>query len=493
MDGSEYGIVVSVDTKYRIYLYHHTHWDREWWSTYQDFRIMLVELIDELLDVLDQDPEYGCYLLDGQTIVLKDYLEIRPENEAKLVGYINAERIQCGPWYILPDEFLVSGEAHVRNFWLAERLAARLGFRNLQVGYLPDTFGHISQMPQILNGFGIDNAMIWRGMGGDAETAKQEFVWEAADDSQVLTHWFPDGYYVVAFEHFDKPDRGYEHTYGRVRKYLEGWAGRATTDCLLMPYGGDHRVVDRRLPRLLKQMGEEIKEFGEFHWGTTREYIEAIRERNPRLTVKKGERREAGLDLPHLLPGVLSSRLYLKQMNFQGQLWLERYAEPFAALAWLAGRRYDAALLWTSWEWLVQNHPHDSICGCSIDQVHREMITRFDQSRQISQIVTAKSVQHLNARVDTSFVGPGEDAIVVHNPLPWARTDVAGVWFPRKKGISPRTHVLLDPDGVEVPFQVRESDEVQLMTDKWPGAEVRFVAREVPGLGHAAFRLGVRE
>ncbi|MCZ7575218.1 MAG: glycosyl hydrolase-related protein [Ardenticatenaceae bacterium] len=480
-------------TQFKIFVYHHTHWDREWWATQQDFRIRLLELIDELLEVLDRDPEFRCFLLDGQTIVLKDYLEIRPENTDKLVNYINANRIQCGPWYILPDEFLVSGEAHIRNFWLGERVAERLGIQNLNIGYLPDTFGHISQMPQILRGFGIDNAMIWRGVGGDPQTAKTEFLWEAADDSQVLTHWFPDGYYVVGFEHFDNPQKTDDDTYGRIRKYLEGWAARATTDCLLMPYGGDHLLIDKRLPRLLKQVNESIQDFGGLSWATTQEYFDAVRERHPHLQRRKGERREFGLNYPHLLPGVLSTRLYLKQLNVDGQMWLERYAEPFSALAWRHGRQYDASLLWTAWEYLVQNHPHDSICGCSIDQVHKEMIPRFDQSRQIAQIVTEKSVRYINAQVDTSRLEDDEEALVVHNPLPWTRTGPVDVLIHRKKGIHPRTHVLRDSEGHEVPLQVKDVERVLPLTNQWQYTQVRFVATDVPALGHQTYRLGKRQ
>lgn len=479
-------------TKFRVFVYHHTHWDREWWATLQDFRIRLVELIDDLLDALDRDPEFRCFLLDGQTIVLKDYLEIRPENREKLVSYIKDYRIQCGPWYILPDEFLVSGEAHIRNLWLGERMAERLGYHNLDVGYLPDTFGHISQMPQILCGFGIDNAMVWRGVGGDPATCKGEFRWEAADDSQVLAHWFPEGYYQMPFLHLDNPDRPYEDKIGRIRRLVETFGRHATTECILLPYGGDHRPIDRRLPGLLERANDELDDIGEFHWSTTQEYVEAIRARAPELRVIKGELRAFGAELPHLLTGVLSTRLYLKQMNFAGQNWLERYAEPLAALAWHHGRMYDASLLWTAWEWLVQNHPHDSICGCSIDQVHREMIARFDQSRQIAQIVAEKSAQHINALIDTDDLADGDLALVAHNPLPWARTSPVGVLVERQHDVSPRTHILSDPDGREVPFQVSSVDELRPMTDRWQHTEVRFIAEAVPALGYATYRLSRR-
>ncbi|WJH34031.1 hypothetical protein N6H14_29380 [Paenibacillus sp. CC-CFT747] len=478
---------------YRVILYHHTHWDREWWATMQDFRIRLVELIDELLDSLEADPEFRCFLLDGQTIVLKDYLEIRPENQERLLGHIRSNRIQCGPWYILPDEFLVSAESHIRNLWLGEKMAEKLGFTNQDIGYIPDTFGHISQMPQILQGFGIDNALLWRGTGGPAETFKQDFLWEAPDGSRVLTYWFPDGYYVVDFLHFDNPLKTYEETYGRVRRSLERFAARATTSNLLMPYGGDHRLTDKRMPRLIKQMNEDLNDYAQFEFGTTKAYMDAVKAADPKLEVRHGELRSFGEDLPHVLPGVLSARLYLKQLNFHGQASLEKYAEPFSALAWRAGNRYESSLLWTSWELLIQNHPHDSICGCSIDQVHREMLPRFDQSKQIAEIVTEKSVQHLNARIDTSGLADGEEAVVVHNPLAWTRTDTAWVWFPRSRGIHPRTHVLRDEEGREVPFQAEDAEGRVPMTDQWFYTNVRFTAHEVPPLGYRTYRLAVRE
>jgi mannosylglycerate hydrolase len=195
--------------------------------------------------------------------------------------------------------------------------------------------------------------------------------------------------------------------------------------------------------------------------------------------------------LPYLLPGVLSARLYLKQLNAAGQTWLERYAEPFAAQAWLRGRRYDAGLLWTAWEILVQNHPHDSICGCSIDQVHREMIARFEQSRQIAVVVAEKSIEYLNQLIDTSDLAEGDLALVVHNPLPWRRECAAGVLIDRQLGAGPGTHVVYDAGGREVPFQVKQVDRLQPIGERWQFAELRLVA-DVPALGYITYRLSKR-
>lgn len=474
------------------YVIHHTHWDREWWATFQDFRIRLVEIIDALLDTLDADPSFRGFLLDGQMSVVRDYLEVRPENRERLAGYLRKGRIQCGPWYILPDEFLVSGESHIHNLLLARRAARDLDVPLLQVGYIPDTFGHVSQMPQILRGFDIDNAFIWRGLGGTAEDLKEEFLWEAPDGSSVLTHWFPDSYYQMPFLHFDNPDRPPEDKLGRIHAAFEHFGARATTDVVLMPYGGDHRPIDPRLAAKIALANEDMAGKGDIRWATPDEYIAAIRERNPQLATIQGELRGFGPDNPHVLPGVLSARLYLKRLNFTGQTWLQRYAEPLSAVAWLQGSRYDDGLLWKAWELLIQNHPHDSICGCSIDEVHREMLTRFAGSRQIAEILAEKSAKYVNSRIDTSGLGPTDRALVVHNTLPRTRAGHSSVWIERTD-MSPLTHRLLDGDGAEVPFQIRDVERVLPMTDKYRYTEIEFVSPDVPALGYRTFQLVSRE
>ena len=129
----------------------HTHWDREWYLPFQLYRIKLVRLIDRLLAILDSDPAYAYFMLDGQTVVLEDYLEVRPERRADLEGYIRSGRVLAGPWYILPDEFLVGGEAVIRNLLRGHAIARQFG-GVMEVGYVPDPFGQISQLPQILRG-----------------------------------------------------------------------------------------------------------------------------------------------------------------------------------------------------------------------------------------------------------------------------------------------------------------------------------------------------
>ena len=177
-----------------LHVISHTHWDREWYKTFQQFRLQLVHLVDNLLTILDTDPEYKFYMLDGQTIVLEDYLQMRMANFPKLREYIQNGRVLIGPWYILPDEFLVSPEATIRNLLIGRQICGLFDNR-MMVGYIPDPFGHISQMPQILNGFHIDTACLWRGVREGSPTLLR---WQAPDGSEVLLAHLYNGYGNVA-------------------------------------------------------------------------------------------------------------------------------------------------------------------------------------------------------------------------------------------------------------------------------------------------------
>jgi mannosylglycerate hydrolase len=154
----------------------HFHWDREWYLPFQDYRALLVSVLDELLDLLEQDPGYRCFTLDGQTVPLEDYLAIRPEQRDRLLRQIKAGNIEIGPWFVQPDEFLLSGESLVRNLLLGFRQARAFGVEPMKVGYVPDCFGHISQLPQLFAGFGIGSAVLFRGLDSSQVTAVRSEV-----------------------------------------------------------------------------------------------------------------------------------------------------------------------------------------------------------------------------------------------------------------------------------------------------------------------------
>jgi alpha-mannosidase len=437
----------------------HTHWDREWYETFQHFRLRLVRLMDKLLHILDTDPHYRYFMLDGQTIVLDDYLQIRPEREADLRRYVQEGRLLIGPWHLLPDEFLVSGEALVRNLLLGERTARQFGAK-MQVGYTPDPFGHISQLPQILRGFGMDSTAMRRGL----DDQPTDLLWQSPDGSTVLLCYLRDGYDNAA----RLPVQSAEAFVTEVRRLYDSLAPYATTDYVLLMNGVDHMEPVPELPQAIVSATAVAPELRLVH-GTLPMYLDAVKESlaldldnlpvGPKqLQVVRGELRSPKRH--HLLPGVLSARMWIKQRNTHIQTVLERWAEPFSALAALvAGNAKPssastAALVWQAWKYLLENHPHDSICGCSIDQVHREMVTRFDWAEQIAEEVTRQSLTTLAAQVNTAAAGLPQPhlPLVVFNPLLGKRTDqvTASVQVPG----SLEEFAVVDERGQVVPHHV---------------------------------------
>src|SRR4051812_47626195 len=388
-----------------IHVVSHTHWDREWYLTYEQFRLRLVTLVDRLLDLLDSDPAYKHFHLDGQTIVLEDYLEIRPEQESRLREAIEGGRILIGPWYVMPDEFLVSGESLVRNLLRGHRISREFG-SPMPVGYLPDLFGHVGQMPQIWRQFGLDNTILWRGFGGrDAE-----YWWTAPDGSRVLMlHLPPEGYCNARRIVFD-PDA----MMARAAEKIEYERGRTRTGQALLMNGVDHVEPQTEVPMLVDKLSA-IPGQRAAH-STLPEYVAAVRARvqaeSPVLDTVAGELR-GGTDYANLLPGVLSARVYLKQQNARVQTLLESYAEPLSVFAAVLGARYPDGELRHAWKTLLQNHPHDSICGCSIDAVHEENMTRFARAGQVGDALVERALDTIADSVPAAPRG-GLRALVVN-------------------------------------------------------------------------------
>ncbi|HVC78886.1 MAG TPA: glycoside hydrolase family 38 C-terminal domain-containing protein [Chloroflexota bacterium] len=392
-----------------LYVVPHSHWDREWYHTFQQFRLRLVALIDTLLDTLAADPAYMHFMLDGQTVVLEDYAEIRPERAPELRAAIKAGRISIGPWYVHPDEFLVSGEAIVRNLLMGARLCEEWGGR-MAVGYVPDQFGHIAQLPRIWRGFGIESAVLWRGVARD--TARLAFRWRALDGSEVLASTLPEGYNNG--EHLPLSGHALAERLRSLARPLEHLA--AADQPLLVLNGGDHGAVQTALPAALTAAQEGLGQDYTLVQGPLASYIAALRQAGPPDAMIRGELRDSR-DV-FLLPAVLSARIPIKQRNATIQTLLERQAEPLAVAAAALGSPYPLGELRQSWRYLLHNHPHDSICGCGIDQVAAEMGIRFDWAEQIGQAVRDTALSTLADRIGSLAPGaedPHTLAITVWN------------------------------------------------------------------------------
>lgn len=455
--------------QFRGHIVSHTHWDREWYRPFQVFRAKLVDVMDELLDTLDQDPRYRVFHLDGQAIMLDDYLEVRPELRDRVKGLLEAGRLIAGPWFVAPDETLPSGESLVRNLLRGTRSVRERGGKPLNVGYEVDMFGHISQLPQVCAGFGINTAILFRGVNDAGNPA--EMVWEGADGTRLLLLRLPnDVAYSNFFYYVRHPARGrpfdIQEGLARLKELVSFEAGRSTTRELLFMDGVDHIEIMRELPDLIDAWNArpELRALCEMEHASLPEYVSRVREAVDieSLPVLAGELREPNRcgRLSNLFYGFHSSRPQLKRWNDECESLLTLAAEPLSVLACVLGAPYPAALLRLAWQYLLENHPHDSICGCSIDQVHRDMEYRFNQCRLIGQEVLDRAVATVAERVDTRWAGRDATPLVLLNS---SGASIAGpceveVAWPHPR---PPHFRLYAPGGEEAPYQIIDERAAQ--------------------------------
>lgn len=395
----------------------HTHWDREWYRPFEEFRVMLAGMVDDLLDLLRTEPSFASFTLDGQAIILEDYLAICPERTWDIRSMVENGRLFIGPWYVLADEFLPSGESAIRNLLTGRKLAGSLGGA-MAVGYLPDTFSHIAMMPAILRGFGIGCAVIYRGFGGEAGQDTSEYRWRSPDGSEVLMVHLPrDGYSGAYFD-----GMGEEEIAARFSVLKKELDARATTSERLVLNGGDHHWPDRSIAGTIAFLRKHFD--GEYVHSDLPAFVRALESRLPEgVPEVSGELRSGYRYAFTVQGGVYSSRMYLKQENWASQALLERYAEPLNALAVALGHPSRGALIRHAYKALLSNQAHDSICGCSIDSVHRGMMTRFANIRETANAVLREC---LEAIVPGDERAAGDDTyLFFYNPSPFARTDVA--------------------------------------------------------------------
>ncbi len=471
----------------------HSHLDREWYRTAEALRNRLVDAVDSVLDMMSTDPEL-TFFLDGQAIVLEDYLAYRPERAEEL-RLRNAEgRLGFGPWYVQPDGFVPAGESIIRNLLEGTRVARRHGTPS-RVGYLPDTFGHPAQLPAILRGFGLTAFVFRRGANDETVALPSEFVWEAADGSRILALYLSQGYSNAGF----LPD-SVEESARRMEDVAQALLARATGDTVVLLNGQDHAVP--------ADLSEIVRRLGELSGATVRRgtvdlAAEAYAETD-RLATYRGELRGAREDA--LVPGTLSTRVYLKLENARAESLLYGLAEPFAAIARAAGARDDSVALHAARAELLANHAHDSLCGTAVDEAHREMEVRFRRVHESAALTAERAFGHLGG---TGAARPGHwhdgADFAVFNPHPYPFTGLVRHWFdadpPYAVGENPR---LTNPpllrgvleaegllvDGRPAAMLTRVPNERLLVwhADE-PDRGIEFVAHDLPPLGWSRVRL----
>jgi alpha-mannosidase len=445
-----------------IHLIPHTHWDREWYRPFQSFRMQLVDLVDRILDMLEADPDFA-FTLDGQLATIDDYLEIRPEQAERIRGHVQSGRLAIGPWQILMDEFLVSGETLVRNLEMGWRRAEDFG-GPMRVGYLPDMFGHVAQMPQILRAAGLADAVVWRGI--PAAIDRHAFRWEAPDGSWVRAEYLPSGYGNAAGM-FAVPDR-LEAAADRFLDWARPWFG---TDPVLAMYGTDHAAPVPELAALVSRLNE-VHAASNMRIGTLADYIGQAPPLTPDDPCWRGELRAGAR--ANVLMGVASARIDIKQAAGRAETLLERYAEPLTALH-VSADAWPGAFLDLAWGKVIENSAHDSICGCSIDPVVDQVLVRFSEAEQIAMTLTRRA-----ALAAASAIPRGSVAVLNPSPAPRAALVEAELRVPEDW-----TAVALElPDGSRIGTQEVARKEPLLFDEAMRGDHVddlfrRFHGREI--------------
>lgn len=476
-----------------------THWDREWRFSMQRTRYMLVYMMDMLLDILEKYPEYKSFHLDSQTIPLHDYLEIRPEKEALIKQYVKQDRICVGPWFCLPDEYSVAGESLIRNLLLGHKIARKFGNVS-KTGYSPFSWGQISQMPQIYTGFGINFSAFYRGIN-TIVAPRSEFYWEGADGTKIVASRL--GYrprynvwYVMqrpaywnqqdvgnrlmswtnghgAFKMVDVKhhllDAQYAHPKfdyyqetmdERAKQAIEEQDNDWTTLHRFWSCGHDSSCPDIREIQMIQDANRVLMGKAEIFHSTFMDFQRGLCENIRRdLPVLKGEMRHLQTDMSGspLFGWISSARMDIKKDNFETERDLTAYAEPLTVFASMLGAGYPQGFIDVAYNWLLQNHGHDSIGGCSRDIISEDMFFRSRQAREIAACLSETAMKEIAGSIKINTDRFGHVALVVYNPAPFERTELAEAYVQVLADWDCETIKIVDETGREIPFQTLQT------------------------------------
>ncbi len=493
-------------TEPRVFLVPHTHWDREWYEPEPRFRQRLTAMLDRLLVKFEAGVFQGPVLLDGQTILLRDYLAMRPEAESRIRDAVRSGALLIGPWFVLADELLSSDEALVRNLLLGTGDADTLG-GVFSVGYSPDAFGHPAALPTILNGFGITTAVVWRGVG-DAPGGDL-FEWRAPDGSRVLVHHLSPVGYEAGTALLSGPGGPAECWERLAATLLPRSAGRP----LLVLVGADHHDPPESLPRVVQVLARRYPD-RHFSISSPTEYFAAVGP-DPAVARMAGELRE-GYGYTWVLQGTHAVRAPLKAAIAEGDRLLCRWAEPLATLAWHRGGDDRRPLLDAAWRLHLANGFHDTICGCVGDAAAEEAALR---ARSVAVQARGVLVDALHDLLGASRGRPRDrreawtPTLAVVNPSPMERHGICEatltvplrdvpVGFPARQvptaAATAAQVALLTRTGEALPLQVlgryRAWERIDAAEDypvqrEVEAVRVAFRAPQVPPLGIRCLRV----
>lgn len=489
-----------------LHIIPNTHWDREWYMSFESYRWRLVKLMDLLLDLMEEQQDYRSFTLDGQFLVVRDYLEMRPDKEPAIRKLVKDGRLLIGPWYTQPLETMVCGESLVRNLMLGIRESRKYG-GVLGVNYTIDQFGHVSQMPQISLGFGLTDMMAWRGI---PRGSRSTFKWEAPDGSAVLMHYSNGGYgeataLPIALDDYteiidDTPIRR-QGLKSRIDGLLKLRVPKAITKHLLLLNGVDHSFAQSDLHSVIDEINAVIPGVDARH-SSLEEYVEAVRRECENEGTVLGQYCGEMFDSSEseVLQPVHSVRAPQKIMNSRCEGLLVKWVEPFASFAWLLGKPYPYAGIWKAWEYNLQNHAHDSLGCASLDQVYRQVMQRYEWSHELGSEIVQESLQYLCNAVSprSGDERTSEKALVVFNPLHFVRSEVLTLLVDIPAALGFKYPSIMEGDGILAADVKDFGDATSLRYNPRRGHptiipvrrfEITFMAAGVPALGYKAYRI----
>jgi len=530
--------------KYIMHVLSGTHWDREWRYTAEQSKLRLADLIDSLITLMENNPEYSYFHLDGGIIVLEDYVSVHPEMEQRLARLIQKGRILLVPWYTLPDMFIVMPECIIRNLLMGHRIIEPHG-KAMKSGYTATSYGQTSQLPQIYQGFGIANIFFYRGTNKYALPSC--FLWQAPDGSRIRvfrcfdvvtrTNWFffvhqplclgkkpcdlaytfqsselpvhlaDEDSYELDFQVLEE-DPSFNRDPAVLRKVLQSIFKQASTQSL-----GPHLLAlnmeDNQKPYpMLTQMIKALNTVSEnvkIIQNTIDRYAKEVEESLPddSLDVREGEMRHPAIEpgFNGLLGAVLSSRVNLKILNEWAETQMVFLAEPLASIASIFGWSYPTNNLIRAWKSLLANHAHDSICGAAVDQAHKDMLYRFSETQMVAEEVTRRSLEAIWKQIDTRDIGKESLTLTIFNTLPFSRKEVAFAVVDVPENLNIQHFDLFDSKGEQVSFEMLVKESIQMRVERELDTSVTFPATryrllieaEVPGMGYATYILKPRQ
>lgn len=427
----------------RVHITPHMHWDREWYFTTEESRILLVNNMEEILTRLEQDEEYKYYVLDGQTAVLEDYFAVVPENRSRVKALVERGKLIIGPWYTQTDTTIVSGESIVRNLMYGMRDCMAFG-EPMKIGYLPDSFGMSGQLPHIYNGFGITRTMFWRGCSERHGTDKTEFLWQSQDGSEVTAQVLPLGYAIGKY--LPEDEAGLRK---RLDSYFEVLENASVTKEILLPNGHDQMPLQQNIFAVMDKL-REIYPQRQFVMSRFEEVFDFIDAHRDKLATLKGEFIDGKYMRVHRTIG--STRMDIKIAHARIENKIVNILEPLAALAWTLGFDYHHGLLEKMWKEILKNHAHDSIGCCCSDKVHREIVSRFELAEDMADNL----VRFYMRKIVDNMPQSDADKLVMFNLMPWPREEVMNTTI-RLRASQFR---LRDEKGNEISYFIRSAREL---------------------------------